>query len=260
MVLSEKLNLGSIFEQHFEMVPAYSKDLKEESYRIRHQVYCEELKFEPIKSNRHETDKHDIHALHLLMRDIKTYEFIGCVRFIRPQPENPDNPLPFEEICSDTLDRSIIDPTKLPRHKLGEASRPAVIARYRRRKGEMNRAVNISNKDFGTPQQPRFPYIPIALCLGIFYLAHLSDVNNLFILTEERLANHFHKMGFKIKFVGSSVEHHGERFPSLIDLNATLNEIRSSLRPLSQTILADIKKQTLANSNDTNLLESILRD
>lgn len=247
MALSEKLDLRSVFKQHFEMVPAYSIDLKEEVYSIRHQVYCEDLNFEPTKPNKLEIDKYDAHALHLLIRNIQTNEFIGCVRFMWPQPENPYELLPFEEICSTSLDRSIIDPAKLPRDSFGEASRLAVIASYRRRKGEMNRAVNISNQDFGTSKQPRFPYIPIALCLGIFHLARLSGVNDLFILTEKRLANHFQKMGFKIKFIGSSIEHHGERFPSLIDLDATLNEIRPTLQPLYRAISEDISKYTSTN-------------
>ncbi len=72
-------------------------------------------------------------------------------------------------------------------------------------------------------------------------------VNDLFILTEKRLADHFYKMGFKIKFIGSSIEHHGERFPSLIDLDATLNEIRPTLRPLYRAISEDISKYTPTN-------------
>jgi hypothetical protein len=44
--VSEALDLGSIFHQYFEIVPAFSNALKDEVYRVRHQVYCEDLQFE----------------------------------------------------------------------------------------------------------------------------------------------------------------------------------------------------------------------
>ena len=47
MFSSKIFNLGNAFKQHFEIVPAFSDALKEEVYRVRHQVYCEDLKFEP---------------------------------------------------------------------------------------------------------------------------------------------------------------------------------------------------------------------
>lgn len=242
MFLSETFNLGNAFKQYFEIVPAFSDALKDEVYRIRHEVYCEDLKFEPTRSNGHETDEHDANSLHLLMRSVKTNEFVGCTRIVRPPPENPGRPLPFEATCASTLDRTIVDSAALPRDRVAEVSRLAVIAGYRRRKGEANCAVSISGEDFGTPKQARFPFIPIGLYLGTTELARLNGIETVFVLTEERLANHFGKLGFSLQHIGSPIEHHGRRIPSMMSVSGTIDNMRSNLRPLYQTIAADIER------------------
>lgn len=44
------LDLVHAFKQYFEIVPAFSEALKDEAYRVRHKVYCEDLKFVVVKS------------------------------------------------------------------------------------------------------------------------------------------------------------------------------------------------------------------
>ena len=123
--VSESLDLGSIFHQYFEIVPAFSNALKDEVYRVRHQVYCEDLKFESVRPDRLEIDEHDSNSLHLLMRSVKTDEFIGCTRIVRPRPDDSNYHLPFETTCAAALDRSIIDPARIapPPYRRGIAPR-----------------------------------------------------------------------------------------------------------------------------------------
>src|SRR4051812_40960718 len=104
----ETANLGNTFKRYFEIVPAFSDPLKDEVYRIRHQVYCEDLNFEPSRSDRRESDEHDLYSLHLLLRSVKTGEFIGCTRLVRPRPGDSEYRLPFEKSCTGVLNRTII--------------------------------------------------------------------------------------------------------------------------------------------------------
>ena len=242
MFSPEKFNLGNAFKQYFEIIPAFSNVLKDEVYRIRHQVYCEDLEFEPIRADQREIDEHDVNSLHLLMRSVKTNEFVGCTRIVRSRPEEPHYRLPFEKTCAAVLDRSIVDPTKLPRDNIAEVSRLAVVAGYRRRKGEGNSPVSISSEDFGTPSQSRFPFIPIGLYLATTELARLNGIETVFVLTEERLASHFAKLGFSHKYIGSPIEHHGMRVPSMMSVSGTIKGMRPNLRPLYDVIAADIKR------------------
>ena len=240
MFFPDVFNLGGAFKQYFEVVPALSDELKDEVYRIRHQVYCEELAFEAQRPDRRERDEYDVHSLHLLIRSVKTGEFIGCTRIVRARPEDPRYPLPFEKICAATLDRSIIDPAKLPRDTIAEISRLAVIARFRRRKSDERSPVSISDSDFGTPEQPRFPYIPVGLYLGTIELARLNGIDTLFVLTEPRLANHFRKFGVDVKTIGGPVEHRGERIPSMMRTNDIIRNLWAIFRPLYRTIAAEV--------------------
>lgn len=235
-------DLGNAFKQYFEIVPAFSDALKDEVYRVRHQVYCEDLKFEPARSDRRETDEYDPNSLHLLIRSVKTNEFVGCTRIVRPSSDDPSRQLPFEKTCAALLNRSIVDPAKLPRGNIAEVSRLAVVAGYRRRKGEENSPVGISSEDFGTRKLPRFPYLPISLYLGTTELARRNGIDTLFVLTEERLASHFSKLGVKLQVIGDSVELHGKRTPSMMSVSGILGNIRSIFRPLYHTIVADIER------------------
>ena len=118
---------------------------------------------------------------------------MGCNRLVLARPEDPDYPLPFERTCAATINRSIIDPARQPRGAIAEVSRLAVRAQYRLRKA----AVALSDEDFGTQNQPRFPYIPIGLFLAIVAMARREGIETLFVLTEPRLADHFSKLGVK---------------------------------------------------------------
>ncbi|MEO6431933.1 MAG: PEP-CTERM/exosortase system-associated acyltransferase [Nitrosospira sp.] len=244
MFLPEIFNIGNVFKQYFEIVPAYSSKLKDEVYRLRHQVYCEDLKYEPIQADRREVDEHDSDSLHLLMRGIKTNEFVGCTRIVRPRRENPQHLLPFEVVCSRMLDRSIMDPIQLQRDSIAEVSRLAVISSYRRRKDEANQAISISNDDFGTPKQPRFPFIPVGLYLGTIELARINGITTLFVLAEQRQVTHFSKLGVKLHVVGKPVEHRGPRVPAVMNVNDIIVNMRTFFRTLYQTIAADIKRNS----------------
>src|SRR5689334_20676252 len=138
------LNLGEGFKKHFEVVPALTAELKNRVYEIRHRVYCEELKFEPVQPDGRETDEYDAHSLHCLLRNVHNGDFVGCVRLIRARPGNPGYPFPFEKSCKATLDRTIMDPQSLSRETIGEVSRLAVLREYRKRKGESEQPVGLS--------------------------------------------------------------------------------------------------------------------
>jgi N-acyl amino acid synthase of PEP-CTERM/exosortase system len=234
------LALSGNFKKYFEIVPALSDALKDEVYRIRHAVFCEDLHFEPERPNRRESDEYDRHSIHLLIRNLHTGGFVGCTRMIRHRPEDPSYPLPFEKVCHASIDRTLIDPAKLPRNGIAEVSRLAVISRFRNRRGEQRHAIALSDADFGNKPQPRFPYIQVGLYLGTLELARLHGVTTLFVLTETRLASHFRKLGVRIQPIGAPVEHRGRRVPSMMSTNDIITNMRTLFRPLYRTIAAQV--------------------
>lgn len=243
MFTQENSHLGTSFRQYFRIVPALTEELKREAYRVRHSVYCEDLQFEFSRSDRFEVDEYDANSLHLLIRSVRNGTFIGCTRIVRPPSNNNDRRLPFEKTCAQTLDRSIIDPSRLPADKIGEVSRLAVIAAFRRRKGEKKHPINISEEDLGTGPIMRFPYIPLGLYIGTVELARIHDIRVLFMLTEERLASHFSRLGAQLDSIGAPIEYRGLRFPSMVEISSIISNMRPIFRPLYQAIAEDIKAE-----------------
>ena len=154
---TELLSTGDGFKKYFEILPALTASERQATFRIRHSVYCEDLGWEAVQADGMETDAYDPQSLHCLIRSRASGNFIGCVRLILAAGGGQLAPLPFEGTCGDTLDRSIIDPAKLPRGKIAEVSRLAIVSQYRRRRGEERTPGIVQDSDFGAADGPRFP-------------------------------------------------------------------------------------------------------
>lgn len=243
-VQTEVGHLGNTFSTRFEVVPALSRELQNEAFRIRHKVYCEDLGFESLRADGLETDQHDGHSLHLLVRHVDTDEYIACARVVQTDPEDRSAPLPFEVSCSHTLNRALVDPSRLPREKIGEVSRLAIIGKYRRRKGESTKPYSLSEEDFGTQTQPRFPYLLVGMYLGVVAVAMAHGIETLFILTEPRLAQHFSRLGIDLQQIGDPVQYRGTRIPSMFNPNEIVAGLNRFLKPLHSEIAQRIQRAT----------------
>lgn len=243
MSFFDRFSLGQGFKRYFEIFPATSAQLRDEVFRIRHQVYCEELHYESERPDGREIDEYDANSLHCLLRtSTEPARPVGCTRLILAKPDDPDYLLPFEHTCAKTLDRRLVDPARLPRDRIAEVSRLAVCAAYRRRRGEQQVNVSVQEEDFGNAGQPRFPFIPVGLYLGAVALAERSGIDTLFVLTEPRLATHFSRLGVDIRQIGGPVEHRGTRIPSMMDVHSIIKNMRFLVRPMWRVIRAEIER------------------
>jgi N-acyl amino acid synthase of PEP-CTERM/exosortase system len=240
MYLPPFLDLRAGFSKYFCAVPATTDALRDEVFRIRHDVYCRELKYEPLRPDGREIDDFDAHSAHCLLRAVDPGRFVGCIRLIVPNPLDPNTLFPFEKTCAATLDRKLVDPALLARNKIAEVSRLAVISAYRRRKGERDTSGTISEEDFGSADRPRFPYVPVGLYLGMIAQAHRFGIEKLFVLTEPRLARHLSLLGVRIERIGGPVEHRGRRVPSMMSVPGILKSFGPIVRPLYDHIAASV--------------------
>jgi len=96
--------------------------------------------------------------------------------------------------------------------------------------------MTISQDDFGVAHMPRFPYLQVGLYLGSIALAKRLGLETLFVLTEPHLANHFARVGVKIRHIGGPVEQHGERIPSMMSVTAIEANLPRPVRPLYELI------------------------
>lgn len=240
MYLPEFLNLGSGFSRYFRALPALDEASRRAVYRIRHLVYCEELGYEPCRDDGLESDAFDAQSVHCLLQSVATGEYVGCVRLVLTNPADRQAKLPFEALCGDSIDSAIVDPGRMNRARIAEVSRLAVIARYRRRRGEQQVPLGIDESDFGTPDRPRFPYIAAGLYLAMLEQARRHGIETLFMLTERRLAKHLGRLGVALTRIGSPIQHRGVRHPSMMSVQDVIDGFSFFVRPLFEVVAAEI--------------------
>jgi N-acyl-L-homoserine lactone synthetase len=82
------------FEDEFRLVVADSAPLREATFALRHEVYCRELGFEPVRGDGLESDAYDERALHYLLAHVPSGDWAGCVRVVLDDIGG----LPFESV------------------------------------------------------------------------------------------------------------------------------------------------------------------
>jgi N-acyl amino acid synthase of PEP-CTERM/exosortase system len=76
-------------------------------------------------------------------------------------------------------------------------------------------------------------------------------VEHVFVLTEPRLASHFARIGFDIRTVGKTIDHHGIRVPSLLSSTKTAQGLRAMIKPLYAVIEESVDKALVAHPEYT---------
>ena len=224
------------FSQHFQIVIATTPALREEVYKIRYQVYCRELAYEP--ENRHpnglEHDTYDARSIHCLLLHRPTRLYAGCVRLVLPEKGASKTNLPFERVLSDRWQSSnrAFDASSF--RGSGEVSRLAVPALFRKWQEEF---------PFTEHQKRYFPLIPLGLCLGATYLALEIKLNRVFALMEPRLVRHLSQFRIRFQQVGNYVEFHGRRGLYQVTKEAVLYDMTPMSFILLQTLQSQVRQQ-----------------
>lgn len=234
------------FFQHFRVVPADSIALLREVYRIRYEVYCREMGFESPEDfpDGLESDAFDRRSRHCLLQHRATSTYAGCVRLILSDPETPTALFPFEQYCSHSLDRDIIDPMSLPRDSFGEISRLTVTAQFRRRAGEQQHPHGkIMTGSVTTPGERRgYSHIAIGLYLAGAALGLRAGLASVFVMMEPRLARHLQLYDIHFTPVGNVVDYHGKRGPFHISRDQLLNHLSPPLAMLLERIQQELEQ------------------
>ena len=238
-----RMAIGRVFHRYFRIVPADTRALREEVFRIRYDVYCEELKFEDSSAfpDRMERDAYDEQSLHLLLHHKPSGVYAGCVRLVRANPAAPDTLLPFERLCADRLFKEVLDTSTLPRLRIAEISRLAVRARFRRRPGEQSVAEGVVPERGESSGKRKAPPIALGLYLAAAATGLMTKMDGVFALMEPRLARRLSTYGIAFLQVGEAVEHRGMRAPFYITGNALYAHISPMVRGLLDVILGDLE-------------------
>lgn len=231
------------FDRYFDVLPVRDAAARDAVYRLRYQVYCEELGYEDPQAfpDGRERDEFDAGSHYALLRHRGSERHVGCVRLILHRDE-PQRPLPFETVCAGRIDRERLDLPRLDRTRCGEISRLAVHHDFRRRVGEWQSPDGGNGPDAQRSGQRRWPLLPMSLFLSASALGLNMGLEQVFVMMEPRLARLLANCGIRFTPVGEVIDYHGQRGPFRItreellgglssEAHAMLDELRGRLHP-----------------------------
>ena len=247
---SEPLSLADNFQKYFRVVVANTKELRQEVFKIRHDVYCRELEWEGKKSSGMETDEYDDYSYYCLLQHRTSKAFAGCIRIIIPPADKPELKTPFDVNCLSSLRHDVVDINALRRVSFGEISRLAVPDTFRRRRNEANQPfiINEISGDHGghvfTEEERRsFPNIAIGLYLAALKLVSICNHDAAFVMMEPKLRRRLNRFGFSFIQAGEVMDYHGARALFYLPASEFFAELNSELLALFEGISKDIDEQ-----------------
>lgn len=192
----------------FDVVVVDTPDLRDVTFALRHEVYCREFGFEPVRADGLERDTYDDRAHHYLIAHVSTGTWAGCVRVV-PGPD-----LPYEGVFGDV-------PVDLATVPHGEISRLTIARDFRRRAGH------------------RPPAMLHAALVAVAAVVE-SGLDDAVCVMEPWLAAQLNAFGIRLSKVSGLVRHRGDRALFHLDPVRTCREVRSDLREVLATIRSRI--------------------
>jgi N-acyl amino acid synthase of PEP-CTERM/exosortase system len=222
------------FDRYFEVVRADSLALREEAFRIRHEVYCCENAFEAASADGLERDDDDDRAAHALLRHRPSGTFAGTVRLVLPINANT-HPLPTAAILSrQGIDLSERSPTA----RTGEVSRFVIRQRFRKRSADTNYADAEVGSGAPRAEQRIAPVLTLGLLRCSLSLLVEHDLAYACGLVETALPRILRTHGVELKSVGEPVEHRGKRIAFSMPVDELLTTLRRR-RPEVWEVITD---------------------
>ncbi|MDQ7735491.1 PEP-CTERM/exosortase system-associated acyltransferase [Halomonas sp. SpR1] len=228
------------FIKEFKFKICIDEHEKELVYRLRHDIYCEELQYEkasdPIKKL--EFDIYDQNSIHCLIEHRRTGLVAGCVRVVVPTPSSPYplNQLPLQSYGGQSLTHTELHPDRLDPESFYEISRLAVNRLFRTKpKEDIMSATSIAKRNtpfFSTEERKLFPLLATSLFITGYVLGRQLGKNQVFAMMEPSLPRLLALTGFHFTKVGETIDFHGRRSAYYINKQQAENGLKLTLLPL----------------------------
>jgi N-acyl amino acid synthase of PEP-CTERM/exosortase system len=239
----DAMNIAEHFTQFLKPEVAINEILRNEVFRIRHNVYCEELAFEKVKEEGMEQDEFDAQSIFSMIKHKPSDTYTSCVRVVRSA--NESELLPIEKYCINAIHNNKLHPSNFPRHEIAEISRLAVKSDFRRRKADKFKgsAVGaISETNYSETELRCFPFIAIGLYMAAATMSIETGVKHVYVMMEPRLARSMKFVGINFIQLGDAIDYHGMRAPYYISPTIFMENLTPGFKSLYDSIAKDICK------------------
>lgn len=233
----EARELTDHFCEFFKSTLATEAEQLNKCYRIRHEVYCEEMGYLPICDDQLEKTSVDKHSIHCTIQHKLSHHFAGTVRLV--YTEGNEQKLPVEQFCGESISDTMFHPDAFPRDQICEISRLAVPASFRRRRMDKfkNAATGgINEYEYSEQEMRCFPFVAIGLYLAAGAAALKTNRPHVFVMMEPRLARNMQFVGITFKQIGETVNYHGKRAPYYINAHDFKRQLKSGFKQMLKRI------------------------
>lgn len=185
------------FNERYQILIANTEEQRREVYRVRCQVFCEELGYAMNQSQGCETDEYDDGSLHVLLRHRASDTPIGCFRLVMPQPD-ASVWLPFDLYGVPHVDKTLFNWNTVNHARSVEVSRLALSSSVRR--CHAGGATGASS-----------PFLATAMFYAVSSLVVTRGVENVFMVIEPSLGRLTSRFGIKLDQISRPFEYYGQR-------------------------------------------------
>ncbi len=240
----EAHSISDHFTQFLQPCIANAQYLREEAFKIRHNVYCEELAFEEERGNGQETDEFDQQSIFSLIKHKPSETFTSCVRLVKSN--GPKELLPIEKYCMHAITNENLSPERFNRAEIAEISRLAVKSNFRRRRADNFKGCasgGISEINYSETELRCFPFIAVGLYMTVATMSINTGIRHVYVMMEPRLAKSMDFIGISFEQLGAPVNYHGLRAPYYITPDMFMKNLSPGFKSLYNTIERDICSQ-----------------
>ncbi len=232
--------------RNFKFGKVNAEKLLKAIYRLRYQIYVEELGFEKPQDHPkgYETDAYEPMSVHFAALN-ENDDVIGTLRLVM----HSEKGFPIEHAADLTFLGTKPNP-----QKIAEISRLAVNKMYRRRQEDGIFGVESYLKksrggilpENGSPPDLRKrqrPIIVLGLYRAMYHEAKRSGITHLYLITEEKLVFALQKFGFNFTQIGQPVKYHGIRIPYLGIVEEMEKKLKSEHPEMLKVLLNGLEKE-----------------
>lgn len=251
--LNEK-SFYTAYHKTFDVIKVETEEQRDDVFRLRYQVYCEENGFiDPrLNKNKMERDIYDRHSLHTLLIHRKSGRAVGTARVVLPRHDKPLYSFPLQHACEHPL---LYSEEKIP--NLCEISRLCMTGAFRSRPNDGSILPAYYEADWEKkPQEQKekvvyfrrmIPYAPLGLLMGAFELALGEGISNCLCVLDKGQLEAFQRIGFDYTPIGNEIEFYGQQQPIIFNIKKVLDYMLANNAPCWDIVSDGGRLQAKAN-------------
>ena len=224
--------LYDAFSKHFEVRIAQGRPDVQSTFRLRYEVYCVEKKFERCEEHPDlmEYDSHDQWSGHALIVQRRTGQTVASTRLVLAGRLPAGQALPIEAHCGHAFYPEF-SPGGVPRGQVAEISRFAVVAAFRKRRGESATVTGLTEESLrpepNEDERREAPHLTLGLFRATLALSVELGVYYWYAVMEPTLVRLLQRCGVNFRQIGADVDYHGLRRPCFVGIGEMLDLMKA---------------------------------